>query len=213
MNIIDCEQGDSTWFKARLGCVTSSKVANAIAKLKRKEGEAAVRAACRMEIVAETLSGKTPPHYVSEWMAAGIEKEPLARTAYEMLFGLEVRRVGLVMHPRIARGAASPDGIVGSDGLMEIKCPKTITHLQYMADGVVPEQYQPQMLWQMACCERAWCDFVSYDPDLPEDFQLFVKRFPRNDEAIAAMEAEVLTFLEEVDASIARLRELRKDPF
>jgi hypothetical protein len=120
-----------------------------------------------------------------------------------------VDQVGMVLHPSIERGAASPDGLVDLDGLVEIKCPNTATHLDYLLDGTVPAKYQPQMLWQMACTGRDWCDFVSFDPRLPEDLQLFVVRFQRDQVRIDAMEAEVRAFISEAEETVSRLRAIK----
>jgi hypothetical protein len=122
-----------------------------------------------------------------------------------------VEQVGFVVHSKINRAGASPDGLIGDDGLIEIKCPNSSTHIEYILGYTeAPSEYQPQMLWQMACTERQWCDFVSFDPRMPEHLQLFVVRFHRDDARIAEMEAEVLKFLAEVDAIIERLP--KEDP-
>jgi putative phage-type endonuclease len=142
--------------------------------------------------------------FVNQAMQHGTDTEPFARAAYETKYGLMVDQCGLVLHPSIERGASSPDGLVG-DGLIEIKCPKTATHLDYLLAGVAPSKYQLQMLWQMACTERAWCDFVSFDPRLPKDLQMLCVRFERDDKRIKEIEAEVVKFLSEVDAMIEQL--------
>lgn len=207
LNIIDCLQGDPAWLLARSGHVTSSRVRDAVAKLKRKDGEAAARVNYRFDLITERLTGKCVEHFVSRWMEEGKEKEPLARAAYEMASEVEVDLVGFVLHPSISWCGASPDGLVGSDGLVEFKAPKTSTHLQYLLDDCAPVEYLPQMHWQMACCPgRQWCDFVSYDPSLPEDMQLFICRVPRNEEIIAEMEAEVKAFLSEAERMLEQLR-------
>lgn len=108
-------------------------------------------------------------------------------------------------HPTIAMSGASPDGLIGVDGLIEIKCPNTATHLDTLRTETIPGKYETQMLWQMACTGRQWCDFASYDPRLPENMRLFVKRLPRDDARIAEMEAEVTAFLAEIDAAVAEL--------
>ena len=204
MKIIDFPQGSAEWLASRAGRVTASCISDVMAK--GKSGEAAVRADYKAQIVAEILTGKPQGStFTNDAMQWGTEQEPFARAAYEVTKGAMVDQCGLVLHPTIERAAASPDGLV-NDGLLEIKCPKTATHLQYLLDGKAPAKYRNQMLWQMACTERAWCDFVSFDPRLPEDLQLFVVRFQRDDDAIKAMEAEVLAFLSEVDDIIKRLR-------
>ena len=142
---------------------------------------------------------------MNDAMRWGTEQEPMARASYEVKTGLLVDQVGMVLHPTIDRAAASPDGLVGEDGLIEIKCPNTATHLEYLLAGTVPSRYQPQMLWQMSCTGAAWCDFVSYDPRLPDHLQLFIVRFNRDQARIDEMEAEVRAFLAEVDSIISRL--------
>lgn len=205
MKILEFEQGTPEWLQSRAGKVTASRIPDVLAKI--KTGEAAARRDYRAQIVAEILTG-TPQGdtFTNDLMRWGNEQEPYARAAYEIAKNAMVDQVGLVIHPTIELAAASPDGLVDPDGLVEIKCPKTATHLQYILDGVVPAQYQPQMLWQMACTERQWCDFVSFDPRLPEDMQLFVKRFDRDETRIQAMEDEVRAFLAEVSETICKLR-------
>lgn len=207
--IIDCEQGSADWMAARCGCITSCRAAGAIAKLKRKDGESAERRRMRYEVVCEMLTGNAAQHYVSDAMNQGREREPLARVEYEILRNCSVRQIGFVYHPTIKRAGASPDGWVGSDGVIEIKAPLVTTHLEYMALDVIPDEYLPQMLWQLACSERQWCDFVSYSPEMPEQYQLFVKRLERTpevDATIRGMELEVEQFLSECDDLLAKLK-------
>lgn len=203
MKILDLPQGSDAWLAARAGKVTASRVSDVLAKI--KSGEAAARRDYRAQLVAEILTGKPQEDgFVNAEMQWGIDNEPLARSAYEVAKDVLVDQVGFVIHPSIDRAGASPDGFSGPVGL-EIKCPKTATHLQYLLDGVAPAKYQPQMLWQMACMGTEACDFVSFDPRLPAHLQLFVVRFPRDDKKILEMTAEVTVFLKEVDEEIARL--------
>lgn len=203
--IVDVEQGTAEWIQMRCGMVTASRMADVMAKLKRKDGEAAVRSNYRTEVVCEMLTGRAADHYVSYEMEWGTANEPLARAAYEIYFGVEVDTVGFATHPSIKRFGASPDGLVGDDGLVEFKCPATSTHIGYLLDNKVPEDYAPQMLAEMACTGRQWCDFVSFDPRLPKRMQMFAVRFPRDEKRIAEMEQEVERFLGEVSASIELL--------
>lgn len=216
--LVDVEQGSVDWLQMRTGCVTGSRVADVLAKLKRKEGEAAVRYNYKAEIISEQLTGRAWDHFVSRDMRWGIENEIFARNAYEMYVddvkqaGHDeitsedtVERVGFALHDRIKRFGASPDALVGEDGLAEFKCPTTTTHIEYIIAGVVPPEYHWQMLAEMACTGRDWCDFVSYDPRLPKRLQLFVRRFERDEARIAEMEAEVEKFLAEVDQAIVKL--------
>jgi putative phage-type endonuclease len=203
MKILDFPQGSAEWLASRAGKVTASRISDVLAKI--KSGEAAARRDYRAQLVAEILTGKPQEDgFVNDAMKWGTENEPFARAAYEVDRGILVDQVGLVLHPEIDRAAASPDGLADV-GLVEIKCPKTATHLEYLLAGEVPEKYRNQMLWQMACTERLWCDFVSFDPRLPQDLQLFVVRLNRDDEAIKKMEAEVRKFLDEVDEVIEKL--------
>lgn len=204
MKILDFPQGSEEWLQSRAGKVTASRIADVMAKI--KTGEAAARRDYKAQIVAEILTGKPQESgFTNEAMQWGTTTEPAARVAYEAISGVLVDIVGLVLHPTIDRAAASPDGLAG-DGLLEIKCPKTATHLQYLLAGVAPAQYQLQMLWQMACTERAWCDFVSFDPRLPQDLQILIVRFDRDDKRIEEIETEVKLFLSEVDETIAKLK-------
>jgi putative phage-type endonuclease len=204
MPLVEVEQGTAEWLQMRTGCVTGSRVADVMAKLKRKDGEAQSRADYKAQIVSEILTGRAADHYVSPAMEWGKENEIFARGVYEVEVG-SIEPVGFALHSKIARFGASPDGLVGTDGLVEFKCPNTSTHIDYILAGVVPAEYQWQMLAEMACAERQWCDFVSYDPRLPKRLQLFVRRLERDDSRIAEMEAEVVKFLAEVDELIAKL--------
>lgn len=204
MKVYDFPQGSPEWNEVRAGKVTASCVEKVLATI--KSGEAAIRRDYRAQLVAEILTGRPQGgDFMNDEMRWGVEQEPLARSAYEMAKEALVDQVGFIVHPRIERAGASPDGLAGKVGL-EIKCPKTATHLTYLLDGIVPAKYRPQMLWQMACGELEAVDFVSFDPRLPAKHQLFIVRFPRDEKAISAMEAEVEKFLGEVDEVLERLR-------
>lgn len=204
----DLEQGSPEWLAARVGRVTASRIADVMAK--GKGGEAQTRLNYKWQLVAEVMTGQSQEdRFFSQAMAWGVEQEPFARAAYEIQTGGLVENVGLVAHPSIPRCAASPDGLVGLDGLLEIKCPKTPTHLEYMEKGAIPGHYQLQMLWQMACTGRQWVDFATFDPRLPEELQLFVMRFPRDQTRIDAIESEVQKFWNEIDEIIETLRKRR----
>ena len=205
------DQNSPEWLTLRIGQVTASRVKDVVAKLKNGK-ESAARASYRMELLSEVITGRATEHYVSQAMDFGKENEPLARTMYEMARGVEVERVGYVRHVSIPRGGCSPDGLVGDDGLVEFKVPNTTTHLEYLIADVVPADYKPQMMWQMACTGRLWCDFVSYDPRLPEDFALFVKRFERDDNAIGDMEREVECFIRELNQMCESLLKNKRTP-
>lgn len=199
-------QGTPEWHAARLGKVTASRLADVLAKV--KSGEAAARANYRAELVAERLTGKHADGFINAAMKWGTEAEPLARAAYEAEFGLLVQEVGLIDHPSIPMTGASPDGLVSIDGLIEIKCPETKAHINTLLRKAAPEQYIPQMQWQMACTGRAWVDFVSFDPRMPADLQMCVVRVLRDDALIAAYEAEVRAFLDEVASTVDQLQRI-----
>lgn len=200
----DVEQGSPEWLALRLGKVTASRVADVVAKT--KAGWGASRANYMAQLVAERLTGTVTPAFTNAAMQHGTETEPEARTAYEFYCDVDVVQVPFVEHPTIADTGASPDGLVGSDGLVEIKCPNTATHIETLLGGTVPAKYVTQMLWQMACTGRKFCDFVSYDPRMPESMRLFVKRVERDDEQIKALEKDVADFLSEVREKVRDLR-------
>lgn len=212
MIIEDLEQQTPEWLAMRVGMVTASRVADVIAKRKRqpKDGEPAEPLACRKdylwEIVVERLTGRSSETYVSPSMEWGIEQEPSARAAYEMATDCMVEPIGFAIHPANKWFGASPDGLVGEDGILEIKCPNSGTHLQYIINQVVPSEYVPQMLAEMACTERLWGDFVSFDPRMPKKMQLFVQRLRRDDKRIADMESDVAVFCQEVDDKLAEVQ-------
>ena len=205
MKVITAEQGSPEWLAARAGKVTASMISNVLAK-----PETAAYRDYQAQIVAELLTGKPQgSDFTNAAMEFGTENEPFARSAYEVSKGIMVDEVGLVLHPTIDRAGASPDGLVGSDGLVEIKCPKVATHLAYICAGVVPTKYRNQMLWQMACTERGWCDFVSFRPDLPEHLQLFVIRFQRDEVKIKELTIAVNSFLAQVDEMLKKLKGIK----
>src|SRR5260221_6816951 len=208
MKIVDCGgQGTELWFNARLGCLTSSRIADAVARRKRNPKEPLqAYLDLRLDLAVERITKKPGEHFVSVWMERGDELEPLARAAYELRKETTVSTIDFVLHPEIAWAGCSPDGLVGDDALIEIKCPKRNTHAEYLLGEVVPEEYIPQMMWQMACTGRQFVDFVSYHPDFPDPLDLFICRLPRDNQAIAVMEAEATVFLKEAADLTLRLR-------
>lgn len=203
---MDIIQGTDAWKTLRLGKVTASRVADVIAKT--KSGYSASRANYAAQLVAERLTGEVSESYTNGAMQRGTELEPLARAAYEMRSDVMVDEVAFVNHPHIAMSGASPDGLVGANGLVEIKCPNTATHIDYLLGKEPPAKYQPQMAWQAACTGRTWCDFVSYDPRMPAHLQLFVVRYMPSYAYIAELEEAVREFLGEVESTIRKLEAL-----
>ena len=205
------DQRSSEWFAARAGKVTASRVADVVART--KSGYSASRDNYKAQLVCERLTGTVEPSYTNAAMQWGTDNEPAARDCYCFISGHDVAEIGFAEHPSIAWSGCSPDGLIGDVGLVEIKCPNTATHIDTLLKGDVPEKYLKQIGWQLACYpQRAWCDFVSYDPRLPEQMQLFVKRVHRDDALIAELETEVAKFLTEVADTVAQLRERYVQP-
>ena len=202
----DIIQGTPEWHALRVGKVTASRVADVAAKT--KTGWGASRANYLSELIAERLTGEAAASFTNAAMQWGTDKEPEARAYYEFRSDAEVALVAFVDHPTIGMTGASPDGLVGDDGLIELKCPNTATHIETLLGDEIPAKYVTQMQWQMACTGRKWCDFASYDPRLPESMRLFVKRVNRDDTRIAELEKLVEAFLAELDGKVSALRSL-----
>ena len=200
------EQGTQEWFMARLGKVTASRVADIIAKT--KSGYSTSRQNYLAQLVVERLTQKPTETYSNAAMQWGTETEPLARAAYEIKHDLMVSEIGFVPHPVIEMAGASPDGLVADDGLIEIKCPNTATHIETLLNDTIKSEYRTQMQWQMSCTGRLWTDFVSFDPRMPEKHQMKIIRVNRDDETIQMLEDEVRKFLLEVTKTIERLETL-----
>jgi putative phage-type endonuclease len=198
------EQGSLAWRAARLGRVTASRVADAVAKT--KTGWGASRANYMAELIAERLTGEAAEGFTSAAMQWGTEHEAEALAAYSFRHDADVVSVGFVPHPTIAMSGASPDGLIGGDGLVEVKCPNTSTHIDTLLEAGIPAKYVLQMQWQMACTGRAWCDFLSFDPRLPESMRLYVQRLPRAPDLIADLERDITAFLVELDGRVEALR-------
>jgi putative phage-type endonuclease len=203
------EQGTEEWFAQRLGKVTASRVADVIAKT--KSGYSASRDNYMAQLVCEQLTNTKDAGFSSAAMTWGTETEPLARAAYEAATDVLVDEVGFINHPTIEDAGASPDGLVGQLGLLEIKCPNTNTHIDTLLTQTVPSKYNIQMHWQMICTGRHWCDFVSFDPRLPTELQLFIKRVVYDPVFGAMLEKEVILFLKELDEKIKKLNDLKEN--
>lgn len=198
------DQRSDEWFAARLGRVTASRIADVRART--KTGWGAARKNYMYDLVVERLSGV---HVASGTGAArrwGTEVEPDAKIAYEFYRDATIVEAGFIPHPTIADTGASPDGLIGDDGLVEFKCPTLAVHLETLAAEEIAQEYLLQMQWQMCCTGRQWCDFASYDPRFPEMMRLYVRRIPRDDDLIAAIEKDVIDFLNEMRLIMHRLR-------
>ena len=191
------------WLPSRIGCLTASRFADATART--KTGWSTSRRKVMIELLADRMTGFAAEHYVTPAMQWGLEHEQAAWDLYEENTGILVASSGLFMHPQIPFFGATPDRLIGHEGLGESKCPTTTTHLTWLMNGVVPKEYQPQMLVQLACTGRKWVDFISYDPRVPPKQQLFVRRFAPAAEKVAEAEEQARVFLAELDAMFERI--------
>lgn len=201
MNDLGHPQNSPEWFAARIGMLTASRISAAITKRKRGEGDLAARRALKLRLLAEIATDLNADNYVSPAMEHGIENEPRARAEYEIRTGFSVEPVGLLLHPEFKWAAASPDGYIAPNGLLEIKCPDTATHFEYLEQGTIPSEYIDQIDWQMACAgpEIEWVDFVSFDPRVKnDDLKIFIVRRERDNKAIAEKENLAMAFMEEM---------------
>jgi putative phage-type endonuclease len=193
-------QGSPEWLAERVGRVTASRIADIMART--KSGYSASRANYLAELTVERLTGQQADRFISAAMEHGTQFESEARESYTFLTGNTVEQVGFVPHPSISMSGASPDGLVGKDGLVEFKCPNSATHLLGRS---VPSKYIAQMTWQLVCTGRKYCDFVSYDPRMPPDMRFFCSRMEVDHEYSIELETEVKKFLSELDARVAEL--------
>jgi putative phage-type endonuclease len=197
------EQRTTEWFAQRCGHLTASRIADMMARTQK--GWGASRANYAAQLIAERLTGVAESGFTSAAMQHGIDTEAAARAAYGFMQDVEVIEAPFVLHPRLAWSGASPDGFVGDDGLIEIKCPNTATHIITLRGGEIPDKYIKQMQWQMACAEKDWCDFVSFDPRMPVEMQLHIQRVDRDNDLIAEIESAAIGFLDEIAATVAEL--------
>ena len=198
------EQGTAEWLSERAGKVTASRIASVMAKT--KTGYGADRANYMADLIAERLTGIPKQGFTNEAMRWGTETEPQARAMYELETGHTVLEVGFIPHPKLEGTGASPDGLIGGDGLIEIKCPNTATHIETLRGAAIDRKYLLQMHWQMICTGRDWCDFVSFDPRLPLEMQMHVRRVERDAELSEEITSEVTRFLTELNETVADLR-------
>ena len=197
-------QRTADWYAKRRGKITASKI-DAVVERQKNGSFYAKREDYKNQLILEILTGNVVSGFTSVAMQHGIDTEAEARDVYTKTIWDAVTETDFVDHPTISRAGASPDGIVGSDGLLEIKCPSSGTHIQTLRRGTYDPKYFPQMQWQMACTGRKWVDFVSYDPRLPEAYRLFVDRVERDELWISQANEMVETFLKEIDEEIANL--------
>ena len=207
--MLQVEQNTPEWHQARCGSLGASGLNEALATT--KSGWGASRDNIKARIIAERLTGVPQEGFTNAAMQWGHDHEDAAAIAYQFVTGAKTDLAGLFYHPTIKGTHASPDRLVGDDGLVEIKCPNTATHIDTLTSQKVPAKYLTQMQWQMACTGRKWCDFVSFDPRLPEDLRTFIQRVERDQKEIDRLEAAVAVFLQEVEDKIAALNEIRSN--
>lgn len=201
------QQRSEEWFQARLGKVTASKLSDVMATT--KSGESAYRRTYRHQLVTERLTGKQTEIYINQAMQHGMDTEDEARDFYVFKYA-DVEEVGFIDHPTIDMAGASPDGLVGTDGLIEIKCRQPQNHTETLISHQIPSRYKLQMYWQMACTGRKWCDYVSYCPSFPENLKMVVIRLHWDDEQIKLLEESVTKFLTEVKDTVDFIKENNK---
>jgi len=204
---IAVEQGTPEWHQLRLGKVTASRVADILART--KTGPSASRQNYLIELALQRTTGIIQESYSNAAMEWGTQTEPQARVAYEVNTNNFVDQVAFVDHPSIAWFGCSPDGLVSDRGLVEIKCPNSTTHWEYFKFNRPPQKYVIQMQAQMACTGRQWCDFVSFDPRMPDRSQLLIVRVDRDEAFIAEMEAEIKKFLDEVQTEVNLMKGIK----
>jgi putative phage-type endonuclease len=207
-------QGSLEWLQQRAGHVTASGVEDVKSFGKDGKTELAGRKDYRIKLLTERLRGEpSMDGYVNAEMQRGIDLEPVARARYEAEMGVDVQQCAFVKHPTIQWFGASPDGLVGDDGLVEIKCPKSATHMLYLLEGKAPKKYHDQMIAQCMCTGRKWVDFVSFDDRLPDHLQLFVVRFTPTEKDFADTAEAVQKFLAELAELEAKTKDwtLRKE--
>jgi putative phage-type endonuclease len=198
-------QGTDEWKLARVGSVGASDAPKIVRKT--KSGYSADRDTLLLSKMLERLTGQPVSIYQTPAMTRGLELEPEARRVYQIVHGHDdVEEVGIVVHPRIKGSHASPDGLVGEHGLVEIKCPGAPAHLDMVEGDRISNDHLVQCMWQMSCTGRKWCDLVSFNPDFPLKLQLYVKRVPRDQSHIAELEREVGKFVDELEAKLDKLK-------
>lgn len=199
MRTITCEQGSTDWLLQRRGRITGSRIKDVL-----KIGGPAKRDDYKRQLVAERTTGEISSRYVTTEMQFGTENEPFARAEYEIESGNRVDEVGFILHPQYDFTGSSPDGLVGSEGAVEFKVPRSENHIKWIDAGILPPEHEPQCAWALACTGREWIDFISFDPRQKRWPRLFTVRMFRDEERIQQIEAEVVRFHEEIESMIAK---------
>jgi len=201
--VLQAEQGSEEWLQARVGLATGSRFGDIMAKT--RSGYSASRKNYMAELVVERLTGNNTEMFTSSAMQWGTDTEPVARLQYLLLTGNEVEETSLWIHDTLPVGA-SPDGLVGNKGTVEIKCPNTATHIETLQSKKIPSQYYAQVQGQLWMTNRDWCDFISFDPRLPENAQTIIIHVLRDQKFIDELESEIRKFVKEVDEQVNFIR-------
>ncbi len=211
MIIVTETQRDPAWYQARLGRLTGSRASDILATI--KTGEAAARRDYRLQLVCERLTGQSQEDaYVNAAMQRGIDKEEDAFAAYEALTGRFASPVGFVAHDSLMAGCSADGQVDGWKGLLELKCPKSATHLGYLRSKAIPSSYRPQLLHNLWITGAQWVDFLSFDDRFPPELQVFYARLERNQDEIDSYSAKAVAFLSEVDYELVSVRAMMAVP-
>jgi putative phage-type endonuclease len=203
------EQGSDAWFLMKLGKISGSRISDLLTE-GRGGKESLTKKKYRNELIRERLTGKRIPSFKTALMNRGIDLEPLARSAYEHKFQKMVDQIAFVDHPTIEMAGCSPDGLIDSDGLLEIKCPSPENHLDnYLNDGIQLDQYYDQVQWQLVCTQRNWCHLISFDPEMPDYLQIYCKYITLDEEWKQRAESAVIAFNAEIETTLTQLKEIQ----
>jgi putative phage-type endonuclease len=201
----DIEQGTDAWLELRAGKITGSKISHMMAK-----GKGLTKDSYRTQLAVERITGKpVPMTFKSKAMIKGSEDEPLAREHYEFVNNVDAKQVAFILHPFLLNAGASPDSLIGDDGLLEIKCPNSETHINYLITKKIPGDYMDQMQWQLACSKRSWVDWMTYDKSMPIHLRSMVIRVYRDEKRIIELEGTAEQFNEEINELVIKLGKMQ----
>lgn len=207
--VIDADQRSAAWRAARCGRLTASRAKDILAKIKSNTGESAARRDYRLQLATERVTKEPQDNdFVNADMQRGIELESAAFAAYEAVTGQLLDRCGFVAHNELLIGC-SPDGVVEDfTGVVELKVPRSATHLRYLRSGGVPAEHAAQITHTLWVTGAEYCDFLSYDPRFPTPLQTYYVRVLRNEAALAAYATQAMTFLDEVAQEVEAVRQM-----
>lgn len=204
---LEVEQGSQEWLDARIPLITASRFLDVLTTI--KSGYSAARKNYAAEIVVQRLTGKEIERFKTRAMEWGNETEDLAADTYMLLTGAIPEKCGIFIHNEHPFGD-SPDRLVGKDGTLEIKCLNTANHIEVLKTGKMPAKHMPQVQGHLWMTGRKWCDFISFDPDMPKDAQIFIQRIERDNDYIQMLEEELIVFNQEVEKDITFIKEYKR---